>query len=161
MACKECRKNAIWEFTNKTKLCKKCFTDYFERKIFRTIRKYNILPKTIILKKSNNINTKVLKYILERKFPVKSGRENLSSENLSQTAEEIFLNIMKGRFKFRINKTPLMLLSDREIQIYAQIKNIKGNKIKRNKKIKKLFEKFMKKNPDLEHNILNAYFQLN
>ncbi len=161
MTCKTCLKKPVWKFTNQIQLCKSCFTNYFERKIFRTIRKHNLLPKNIILKKSNDLNTKVLKSVLQKKFQVKTGKPTLKSENLSDFAEEIFQNIIKGKFKFKIQKSPLMDLSDKEIQLYAKIKKIKGNIKKRNPRIQKLFRKFMKKNPDLEHNIVNAYYQLN
>ncbi len=163
MACLKCKINPVWKFTNQIQLCSNCFTNYFERKVFRTIRKYHLLPKNkiIILKKSNDLNTKVLKFIIEKKFHVKFGKPNLSSENLSQTAEKIFSNIIKGNFNFKIKQNaPLLYLSDGEIELYAKLRKIKGIKRKPNKNIQKLFSQFTKKNPDLEHNIINTFCQL-
>ncbi len=159
--------NTVWTFTNKKELDKSQFIDYVERKVFRTIRKYNMLPKNkiITLKKSNSLNTLILKKILERKFKVKfSTKPNFSSENLSQSAEDIFKNVLNGNLvglrpedkPFK----PLYFLSDKELELYAKLTNIKGVKRKQDKKIQNLFNKFLKKNQDLEQNIVNALFQI-
>lgn len=160
-------KDIVWEFTNQKTLTKKEYMDYFERKVFRTLRKYGMLPKNklIKLKKSLSLNTKVLKDVIEKKFEVKtvSKNETFSSENMSDVAEGVFKNILNGKFvgpkpKDRLSR-PLYFLNDKEIELYAKLKKIKGKKSKREKKIQGLFERF-KKNPDLEHNIVNALLQL-
>ena len=155
----------VWTFTNQRELNKSQFIDYVERKVFRTIRKYQMLPKDKIikLKLSNNINTAILKKILETKFQVKFTKTpNLSSDNLSQVAEDTFRNILRGKFIGpQPEDKPLYFLSDKEIELYAKLKNIKGIKRKQNKKIQTLFSKFLKKNQDLELNIIKALKQLN
>jgi len=156
----------VWTFTNKKELNKPQFIDYVERKVFRTIRKYQMLPKDKIikLKKSEYLNTTVLKKILETKFQVKfSEKSNLSSDNLSQVAEDTFQNVLKGNFSYKlpINDHPLIYLSDKEIELYAKLKGIKGTKRKQDKKIQALFDKFFKKNQDLELNVIKALKQLN
>ncbi len=155
----------VWTFTNQRELDKSQFLDYVERKVFRTIRKYQMLPKnkTITLVKSQNLNTKVLKRILQTKFQVEtSTNPNLSSDNLSQVAEDIFKNILEGKFQKKLKtNNPLLYLSDREIELYAKLKNIKGAKRKQDKKIQTLFGKFLKKNQDIELNIIKAHSQLN
>jgi len=154
----------VWTFTNKRELNKSEFLNYIERKVFRTIRKFDMLPKskTITLKKSNDLNTAVLKQILETKFPVKfNTKPNLSSNNLSELAEQIFKNILKGNFKTTPpTNTPLIYISDKEVELYAKLSNIKGTKRKQDKKIQTLFQKFLKKNQDLELNIVKAIGQL-
>jgi len=154
----------VWTFTNKRELNKSQFIDYVERKVFRTIRKHQMLPKDniIILKKDNTLNTAVLKKIIETKFEVKFNNEpNISSINLSQIAEDTFKEILKGNFKKQITKkAPLSQLSDKEVELYAELTNIKGTKRKQDKKIQNLFEKFLKKNQDLELNILKAINQI-
>ncbi len=156
--------NTVWQFTNQRKLSKKEFINYFERKIFRTIRKHSMLPqnKIITLKSSPSLNTNVLKPILEKKFQVKfDSKPNISSDNLSQLAEDIFKNILQGKFTGpERNNKPLHLLSDKEVELYAKLKNIKGSKRKQNKKTQALFERFLKKNQDLELNIVKAFYQL-
>lgn len=164
MTCSRCKTKAVWKFTNQTKLCANCFCDYFERKVLRTIRKLELLPENreFILRKSSNLNAKVLVFVLKKSFSVKSGnKNNIDDLDLSDYAECDFENVLNGKFgKKEKIKSPLADLSDKEIELYAKLKNIKGKKRKRNEKIQKLFEKFRKKNPDLEHNIVNAWGQI-
>jgi len=154
----------VWTFTNKRELNKSEFLNYFERKVFRTIRKFQMLPKTKIftLKENNNLNTQVLKKILETKFQIKySNKPNTSQGNLSQITEDAFKNITKGNFNNPEPKNaPLLYLSDKEIELYAKLKEIKGAKRKEDAKIQNLFEKFLSKNQDLEINILKAQNQI-
>ena len=157
----------VWEFTNQKKLEKDEFINYFERKIFKNIRKYSMLPgdRIIKLKKSDGLNTTILKKILEEKFRVEfSNNPNFSSENLSEVAEEIFKNILEGKFtgpkpKDKISR-PFYFTSDKEIELYAKLKNIKGRERKINEKVRSLFETFLKKNQDLEINIVKALEQI-
>ncbi len=155
----------VWKFTNKKELNKSEFVEYIERKVFRTIRKYQMLSKNriIILEKSGDLNTAVLKNIVETKFKVSVGENpNLSSENLSQVAEDIFNNILNGKFDGPSpNDKPLYYLSDKEIELYAKLKNIKGDTRIKRANIQNLFKKFIKKNQDLELNIIRALSQIN
>ena len=124
-----------------------------------------MLPKNkiITLKPSKSLNTKLLKQIIEKKFIVKftSSKPNFSSENLSQVAEQNFKNILKGKLKTPLPKNaPLLYHSDKELELYAKLKKIKGAKRKQDKKIQALFEKFLSKNQDLELNVVKAISQL-
>lgn len=40
--CKQCETKPVYEFTNKRKLCKKCFIRYFQKKVLYTIRKFKM-----------------------------------------------------------------------------------------------------------------------
>ena len=135
----------VWTFTNQTQLNKKQFIDYIERKVFRTIRKHNMLSNPITLKKSNTLNTQVLKKIIETKFPVKlipttnNQQPTTSPANLSQIAEDIFKNILKGNFNpspITHHPSPLLYVSDKEAELYAKLTNTKGTKESKTKKSK-------------------------
>jgi len=164
------KKKSVWKFTNKRELGKKEFIDYFERKVFRTIRKYNMLPKNfqsegVRMKKSDYINAKVLVNVIQKKFKIKfSKNPDFSEDNLSDIAEETFANILRGNFSAKKPSgsvsIPLYFVSDEEIEIYAKLTGVSGKKKKRDAKSQKLFESFKKKNPDLEHNIVNAVNQI-
>ena len=156
--------NFVWQFTNQKKLNEKEFENYFERKIFRTIRKYSILPKNriILIRKSDYLNTRILMKVLKNKFEVKfSNKPNISTDNLSQIAENIFKNIIKGKYNFKTPNTPLRFLSDKEIELYAKLRGITGKRRKKDKKMQSLFGKFLNKNPDIEINIVKAIEQIN
>ncbi len=162
------KKNPIWKFTNGIELNEKEFLNYIERKVFKTIRKYELMKgfgvKEIAVSDSVDLNTRVLNHILNTKFQIKkSKRPFFSSKNLSDISEERFLKMLDGNFRIKKKteeKGPLHLHSDKEIQLYAKLKKINGETRKRDKGIQELFEKFMIKNPDLEHNIVNAFEQL-
>lgn len=164
MTCSRCKTKPVWKFTNQTQLCANCFCDYFERKILRTIRKLELLPsgREFVLKKLDSINTQVLIFVLKKNFSIKFGnKSNIDDKNLSDYAEGDFLSVLNGKFgKKEKIISPLSDLSDEEIILYAKLRRISGKKPKRNEKIQKLFEKFRKKNQDLEHNIVNAWGQI-
>lgn len=155
-------------FTNQRKLTKKEFINYFEKKVFKTIRKYKMLPKDKIFKfvNFNNLNAKILKLIIEKKFVVeKSTKPNMNEDNLSVAAEDIFSKILEGKFSGQTPKDkslsrPLYFHSDAEIEVYSNLLKITGKKMQRNKKIQELFNKFKDKNPDLEINVVKALAQI-
>ena len=156
----------VWKFTNQCELTALEFKRYFEKKVFATIRKYGLLGKdrVVKLKKGEDLNTKVLKFVLEKKFSVEFG-VGFSSGNLSSVAEDIFKNVLSGKFDFKglspgELKAPLYFLSDAEVEIYASLCKIKGKKRKRDEKIQTLFSRFIKKNPDLERNVVKGWGQL-
>ncbi len=157
----------VWEFTNQRKLTKNEFIDYFERKVFRTIRKYSMLPKDRIIKmkRGKDLNSAVLVNVLEKKFLVEfSKKEEFSSENLSEIAEEIFRNILEGKFdgprpEDEI-KRPLYFCSDAEIELYAKLTGVKGDARKNDEKIRGLLDRFILRNQDLEINIIKALEQI-
>jgi len=169
------KETTVWQFTNQKRLTKSEFINYFERKVFRTIRKFEMLPKNKIFKlkmpqNSNkggtpsgaDLNTTILKHILEKKFKVDfSSSPNISSDNLSQAAESIFKNLLNGKMSGpKPDDKPLYYLSDKEVELYAKLKNIKGKKRIEDKKIQLLFNKFKKKNQDLELNVVKALGQI-
>ncbi|MEI6058356.1 MAG: hypothetical protein WCP89_01155 [archaeon] len=164
-------KNIVWKFTNQRELTKGQFLDYFEKKIFRTIRQYDMLKdkdgRRIKIKKEASLNFIVLKSILEKKFEVivvnSSRGFDICSDNLSDVAESAFENVLDGIFnlkKLKPKNQPLYFLSDAEVLLYSKLSGLKGRMKKRNAHVQKLFVTFMKKNPDLEHNIVNAMRQL-
>ncbi len=160
--------NYVWEFTNQKKLNKKEFIDYFEKKVFKTIRKFGLLPKDRIfrIKKTTYINSKILKSILEQKFNVVySSNYNVIDDNLSDVCEKTFQNILNGNFVGPLQKNdgigiPLYYHSDKEMKLYAQLKNIEGKFKARNSEIQKLFGKFIEKNQDLEINVVKSMEEL-
>lgn len=166
-------KKIVWTFTNKKSLTASEFVDYFQRKVFRTIRKCGGLPedykeKGIKVLDDGSLNFEVLRFVLEQKFLVNvlksKGKGVFVAENMSDVAEDSFENFLKGKFEGKMLKDsvyrPLYFLSDEEVELYAKLKGIKWKLHKRNNRVQSLFERFKKNNPDLEHNIVNAVGQL-
>jgi hypothetical protein len=163
------KKNYVWKFTNGTELDEAKFLDYVERKVFKTIRRFQMLKNTgtheISISGDKKLNTRVLNFILSKKFKTApSKKPSFDSKNLSDLSEKIFSRVLRGKIDDVIQKEivafPLCFLSDREIELYAQLNSLDGIRKKRNKRIQELFSRFVAKNPDLEHNILNAQRQI-
>lgn len=114
------------------------------------------------IKNDKSLNANVVAYVLKKKFNVNfAEKTGINTTSLSQIAERIFFKILVGNFNNKIkNESPLYYLSDKEIELYARIKGISGKRSDKDDKISKLFNRFKQKNPDLEHNIINAFDQL-
>ena len=152
MTCKNCIKEPVWEFTNKQKLCRKCFIVYFEKKVKSTIRKYN-MPITFIKKKG--LKAEIINKIILG-LPKRAGiTDDKSLDEIS--AGIIFEMMHKGNIgKFFPKNQPLYFLSDKEIRLYAKIKKIKGKLFEREGKIESFLKFLEQKNPDIRHNVVNA-----
>lgn len=70
--CHLCKTKPVYEFTNQRKLCKRCFANYFEKKILYIIRKFDMIKREDIVgyKKDDSLRGVVLentlKFISER-----------------------------------------------------------------------------------------------
>ena len=40
--CKQCESKPVYELTNKRKFCERCFCRFFEKKVFKAMRKYRM-----------------------------------------------------------------------------------------------------------------------
>jgi len=166
MACRLCRTKSVWKFTNQQQLCASCFARYFESKVKKIIRKYQ-MPISILRNKSLKAEI-INKIIKELKLPKSAERKGrLSDENLNDISNKILENIIFSNMsslknylpKFLPKNQPLYFLSDEEILLYARIKKIRG-KINEPKKrlvdINNFIKKIEEKNPDIRHNIVDA-----
>ncbi len=143
--CKLCETNPVYEFTNKRKLCKRCFVNYFVKKFLYTVRKFNMAHQGDIIgyKKGNKLKEVVLEDLLEF-FSKKSGIKIVTLPNtkankiavdssIDSESTEIIETLIKGNsssFEKQLpteNKIikPLYLFLDEEILLYAKIKNLK------------------------------------
>lgn len=147
----------VWKFTNKKELTEKEFVEYFERKVKGTIRKYS-MPIGPCSQKS--INAEVINHITNT-LAVRKGK--VSSQSMDDVSIAVLREMMFGKAenlkRFLPKNQPLYFLSESEIQLYAKIKNLKGNISKRSKeeeKINDFIKKIEQKNPDIRHNIVKA-----
>ncbi|HUS51023.1 MAG TPA: hypothetical protein VMZ91_12720 [Candidatus Paceibacterota bacterium] len=151
------KEKIVWQFTNKRELTSSEFIRYFESKVKKTIRKYQ-MPISLLQEKT--LKARVLNSIIKN-LPERKGK--LSDENLNNISNKIIYIMMYGKEsqlkKLLPKNQPLYFLSDKEIELYAKIKKIKGKleKPKSNlKEIDNFVVKIEEKNPDIRHNIVNA-----
>jgi len=179
--CRLCETNPVYEFTNKRKLCKKCFINYFQKKVLYEIRKFSMVKKEDIVgyKKRNDFKGVVLEYIL--KFAVEkigfqlvrlpnAKAKKIAIDSSIDSESCIILNcLIDGNVsdlkdnlpvKRDIIK-PLYLFLDEEILLFAKIKNLKFKKTKEeNNKINLFIEEFEKKHPEVKRAVVNSLLEL-
>jgi hypothetical protein len=183
--CNQCEKNPVYEFTNKRKLCKNCFINYFNKKILYTIRKFGMLKDrnskeyTIGYKEKKDFRSVVLKEVLTilskklmitpLKLPSKIKPRKIAIETtIDLEARKIIEELINGKAKnFKRPMTekkiikPLYLFLDEEVLLYAKLKKLKYNKIKKpNHKIEKFLNELQTKHPEVKRAILNSYLEL-
>lgn len=154
---KKSNKKIVWQFTNKRKLNAQEFLRYFEKKVKKTIRKYK-MPISKINKKT--LKATIIDKII-KELPLRKGK--LSDESLDDISNSILYIIMHGKSedlrKLLPRNQPLYFLSDKEIELYARLKKIKGNVERAKGKLREI-DNFIsiieKKNPDIRHNIVEA-----
>ncbi len=68
--CKNCSKNPVFELKGKERLCKSCFIKYFEKKVRKTIRAYNLINKKdrILVACSGGKDSTIALYLLNKIF---------------------------------------------------------------------------------------------
>jgi len=151
----------VWEFTNKRKLTESEFVKYFEKKVKNTIRKYNMPINTL---RGSSLKIKVVNNILKN-IPIRKG--NLNEKSLDDISVSVLHEMMYGKSenlsKFLPKNQPLYFLSEKEIILYAKIKNLKGSlagRTGKKKEINEFMKKIEKTNPDIRHNIINSLLRI-
>lgn len=174
--CKLCEIKPVYEFTNKRKLCKNCFVRWFEKKFLYIVRKFQMISKGDVLGYENkkdfrNVVLIELLKMLEKKYPIKINNKKFTKKAISDTTDTISRGIIGGlvreNFKQKINPVdkkiirPLYLFLDVEVLIYAKLKGLKFNKIKKEKnKWFDFVENLEKKHPEIKRGIVNSYLEL-
>lgn len=186
--CQLCETNPVYEFTNKRKLCKRCFINWFQKKALYTIRKYNMINNSDTVgyydENEKNFRQAVLEEILKmysQNKPVeivKIGKnKKIDSiavpDSIDILAYQTINEIIDGKAsKLKKNspvlkqgkrKTirPLFLFLDEEIKLYAKIKNIKfKNKNSKKNKTEEFIEELEKKHPEIKRAIVKSYLNL-
>jgi len=179
--CKLCETNPVYEFTNKRKLCKICFIRYFQKKILYIIRKFRMTQKNEIIgyKEKEDFRQVVLEDILknfEKKLMIKviklPSRRKIDKIAIASTidleANEIVHEIIKGDMR-KLNVKPadrkvikpLYLFLDKEILLYAKLKNLKFKKEKTKKtKLANFIDELEIKHPEVKRAVVKSYLGL-
>jgi hypothetical protein len=179
--CKQCETNPVYEFTNKRKLCKNCFVNYFNKKFLFTIRKFGLIKSGDVIgySKNNDFKGIVLENMLDFfskksgisvvKLPNKKANKIAGDSSIDSEANEIVKTIIQGNavdLKKGLPKEknvikPLYLFSDEEILLYAKIKNLKFKEENKKKdKIEDFINDFEKKHPEIKRAVVNSLLEL-
>jgi len=176
--CQLCETKPVYEFTNKRKLCKTCFIKWFQKKVLYTIRKFNMIKsgEIIAYKKGNKINEVVLENILKMysekgHVTIKEKTQNSKLKiaiptNADTETHAIIDELFNSKLKNHnpVNQKiikPLYLFLNKEILLYAKLKNLKFNKIKKEKnKLKDFVNQLEKKHPELKQAVIKNWLGL-
>jgi len=181
--CKLCETKPVYEFTNKRKVCKSCFVRYFQKKFLTTIRKFGMIKNGNIVgyKKLSNFRDIVLEDLLfmfaekgrveiVQMFSKKKIDKIAMSSTIDSESDKIIHILIEDNIKKLeevkpIDKKiikPLYLFLDKEILLYAEIKNLKFKKEKiARDKISNFIDELEKKHPEIKRAIINSYLELN
>lgn len=179
--CKLCDINPVYEFTNKRKLCSRCFVNYFVKKFLYILRKFEMAKQGDFIgyKKSNELKGVVMEDLLNffskrsgikiAALPDKKVNKIAVDSSIDSEAKEIIETLISGnssRLKKELPKEnkiikPLYLFLDEEILLYAKIKNLKFSEKKNKKNKNEIFiEEFEKKHPEVKRAIVNSLLEL-
>jgi hypothetical protein len=149
---------------NGKKLNKNQFISYFEKKVFYTIRKYNLFQN----EKKNIPDIKDL--LIKNKI----GSISVSHESLDDISIQVLKLFMgkrdiKKKIKALLPLThkdkkvivrPFYFMTKNEIKIYAKLKNIKLEKDKKGTIISSWLDEFEKKHLEVKNAIVNSLLKI-
>lgn len=179
--CKQCELKPVYEFTNKRKLCGRCFIHYFEKKVLYTIRKFDMIKRKDVIgyRRKNDFKgivlEEILKFLAEKsnfrlvKLPGKRANKIAVDSSLDSESEEIIKELIKGnainlKKDLPVEKNvikPLYLFLDEEILLYAKLKRLKfKEQKKKRKKIGIFLDKSEKKHPEVKRAIVNGMLEI-
>ena len=180
--CKQCETKPVYEFTNQRKLCKNCFIKYFQKKVLYTIRKFKMIKRDDVIGYENNkgfrgvVLEDVLKMFSKKamvelvKMPTKKKVNKIAvASTIDLESNEIVNEIIKGNLKkFKKIKPvegksikPLYLFLDKEVSLYANLKDLKFIKKKQKKdKILEFVDELEKKHPEIKRAVVNSYLKI-
>lgn len=170
--CYLCKIKPVYEFTNKRKVCGNCFVKWFDKKIFYTIRRFEMLSNGDLVnyEKGNGFREVVLENVL--KMVAEKGRIKLTKgKKFDKVAIPITTDLMaynsfnefiNGNIEnLKKNKkiiTPLILFLDKEVLLYAKLKKLKFEKDKKRESKTKIFVNYLeKKHPEIKRSIVNGF----
>lgn len=170
--CHLCSTQPVYEFTNKRKLCKTCYIRWFEKKVLYTIRKFGALKRGEIVGyvKEGDFRNVVLEEILKM-IGRKGFVEITTGKKYDKLAIPLTINLQAyeivdevingnvGNLEKKNKKiiTPLMLFLDKEVELYAKLKNLKTKKIKiKDTEISKFVDNLERRHPEVRQAIVKG-----
>ncbi len=179
--CQLCESKPVWEFTNKRKLCARCFVKYFEKKFLYVMRKFGMVGKGEVIgyEKGKDFRNVVLGFLLEMygqrapveiaKLPTRKATRVAVADTSDSVAYAVVREFVKGKSEnlekfapvFQKNIRVLFLFLDAEVLLYAKIKKLKFSIPKKKKSGLDLFvDEMEKKHPEIKHAIVKGFLKI-
>ena len=172
----------VYEFTNKRKLTKTEFLKWFQKKAIYIIRKFRIISDgdVIVYENKRDFRGVVLEDILKmfsekanvgivkNKYNKKTTKTAISS-TIDTEADKFIHKLIKGNAENLKNLAPvhkkiikpLYLFLDKEVLLYAKLKNLKFKKTEEKKdKLSRFIDELEKNHPEIKRAIVNSYLEL-
>jgi len=104
MTCNNCSKKPVIELSGREKLCKKCFLRYFEKKVRKTIRHYELIDSKdkILVACSGGKDSTVILYLLKSIFPRTQIEAITIDASIKGYSEKNLENLKKVCKKYKI-----------------------------------------------------------
>ncbi len=178
----------VYEFTNQRKLTKAEFLKWFQKKALYTIRKFKMikLGDIIVYENKGDFRGVVLEDILKMfsektdvelvRFPssitptaLHKAKKIADASTTDTISEKFILELIKGNTKNLENLAPvhkkiikpLYLFLDKEVLLYAKLKNLKFKEEKNKKdKISKIINNLEFKHPEIKSAIIKSFMKL-
>jgi len=180
--CKNCQLKPVYEFTNKRKLCKKCFIRYFQKKVLYISRKFKMINKDEVLgyKHGKDFRSVVLEDVLKMfaekwviklvRLPSKKKVDKIAIPSTIDLEADKFIHEIINKKLQKLNDIkpvngkvikPLYLFLDKEVLLYAKLKNLKfKKKMEKKDKINSFIDGLEKKHPEVKRAVVNSYLKL-
>ena len=177
--CNLCLTKPVYEFTNKRKICGRCYINWFQKKFLYTLRKFDMIGQDDIIGYQNKgdfrgaVLEELLNILVEKspveivKLPTKKKVTKKAISTTKDLESDKIINILikKDAKELKelspVNKNvikPLYLFLDKEVLLYAKLKKLKFKKEDKPKEtIVSLLEK---KHPEIRHSIIQSYLDL-
>ncbi len=177
--CNLCLTKPVYEFTNKRKLCGRCFINWFQKKFLYTIRKFEMVDQGDIIGYENKgdfrgVVLEELLRILEEKSSIEiiklPTKKKITKKALTSTKDlesDKIINILIKKNAMELNDLgpvnkkeikPLYLFLDREVLLYAKLKKLKFKDIVKPKET--IVSELENKHPEIRHSIIQSYLDL-
>ena len=170
----------VYEFTNKRKLTKREFIQWFQKKFLYILRKFNMINREDIVTYENKGDFKgiVLEHLLklysEKSFvEIVNRNKKYAKKALTETTDDGAKRIAEIIIKGDANELekispvygkeirPLFLFLDKEVLLYAKLIGLKFKIIKEKiSNVSAFIDNLETKHPEIKNSIISSYLEL-
>lgn len=175
--CQLCNIKPVYEFTNKRKLCKTCYSRWFQKKFLYVVRKYSMIKMEdkLFFQKSKFVRDVVLEYLLKMysdinflktktsncKVVLSDSADVFSKKQINSLALTNSPKIEENLPVYKNTIRPLIFFLDKEIVLFAKLKSLNFNLTKEAfGEFDSVIDSLEEKHPEIKHAILNSFLEI-